>query len=88
MGLHVLQVHLNEGKKDKYARSGSEALDAIEFGTWPGIKKDDPGLILGRFMFSFIHVWIPSPEMRKQFALRPNVNRPDDDEIWRDDFWM
>ena len=88
MGLHILQVHANVGEKDKYSRSRSTALDAIEFGTWPGIKEDDPGLILGRFMFSFIDVWIPSPEMRKQCALRPNVNRADDDEIWRDDFWM
>ena len=85
MGLHLLQVHANGRGNDKYARS---RLDAIEFGTWPGIEKDDPGLILGWFMFSFIDVWIPSPEMRKQFALRPNVNRADVDEIWRDDFWM
>jgi hypothetical protein len=88
MGVHVLQIHAKDGEKDYFAPSQLKALDDIEFNTWPGIKKDEPGLILGGFMFSFKDVWIPSREMRQQFAFGPNVNRADDDEIWRDDFWM
>jgi len=76
MGLHILLVRSSEGQEDGYARSRPKAWDAIEFGTWPGIKEDDPGLIVGRLTLSFKDVWIPSAEKR------------DNDEIWGDDLWV
>jgi hypothetical protein len=76
MGLHILHIKSSEGQEDGYALSRPKVWDAIEFGTWPGIKEDDPGLIVGRLNISFKDVWIPSNEKR------------DNDEIWGDDLWV
>src|SRR5277367_3298749 len=80
-GLHVLQAQVSEGQEDGYARSGSKDLDAIEYRTWPGIKVDDPGLIVGLLKLSFV-VRVSSSEKREQLTDRPSGTRGENDEIW------